>query len=852
MTGETRSRLGVCWLITLIVCACGWTILCCPALAAPEIANLSIRGLQSGARTTLTIEGSELLPNPRIILPLAVTSQLVKEGSTANRIQMEVTLPAEVMPGHYYLRLANRKGISNPVMIAVDGLAQSPFVTRVGRLPVALHGSLPDGGVLQTSFVGHKGQRVVVDVQARRLGSPIDPVLSLSDPHRLQVAWSQGHAAFMGDARLEAVLPADGLYTIDLHDALYRAFAASYFCLKIGELHYADLVFPLGARRETRTSFELIGNVFPPGTRVNADLRGAWSDIPAPLPTKLGLTGAAPRIMVCDFPEIFKQDLPRGKLQEVSVPAVINGRVSRPHDEDRYRLLVKPGMRLRFDAIANRAGSPLDGVLSLQTDAGNPVAQSDDRPDTIDPGFDYSVPDGTTKLVVALRDLLGRGGPNYVYRLAITPLDHPDYSLTVLEDRVHIPRGGAALVRVRAARAGYNGPIKLLPRDFPAGIVVSGDEIPAAATEALLTLSAPADLGFSQSLIRIDGEGKDRNVILRRPALVPESVTTQLQPWLRGEVGLAVIEPVAIALDWAELGNSLTVGSFYPAKVRASRAQGVAGPIRLTLLTSQIVPTVRRARQKRESSDLSRAIRLLDTPTIGAGQAIGTAKIFAPADLPIIAYDLAVEGELMSPDGQIIAKATTPSRRIEAAFRRPLALFDPPMYLVRELSQGGGKATLEQSDTHSGRPAVKVLPDQVFNSTLQDLRIRIRQYPGPGEYRFLRFAWKKKGGQSICLQLSHDGKWGPIGDKAARFRYRSGPGPERFGGSLLLEKSLPLQWTVVTRDLYADFGEFTLTGIALGALDGEYALFDDWYVGATARDFEVLKPSSNGTKSTKK
>ena len=45
------------------------------------------------------------------------------------------------------------------------------------------------------------------------------------------------------------------------------------------------------------------------------------------------------------------------------------------------------------------------------------------------------------------------------------------------------------------------------------------------------------------------------------------------------------------------------------------------------------------------------------------------------------------------------------------------------------------------------------------------------------------------------------------------------------------------------RDLYADFGAFTLTGIALSAIDGDFALFDHIYLGRTVRDFELSSPA---------
>src|SRR5207244_12554653 len=127
-------------------------------------------------------------------------------------------------------------------------------------------------------------------------------------------------------------------------------------------------------------------------------------DLSAPLPALRGLTGPAARIVVGDFPEVLEGESAAGKLQEVAVPAVINGRIGKPQEEDRYRLLVKPGMRLRFDVLANRAGSPLDAVLSVRTEAGAEVASGDDRPDTLDPVVEYTVPAGVTALVVAVRD----------------------------------------------------------------------------------------------------------------------------------------------------------------------------------------------------------------------------------------------------------------------------------------------------------------------------------------------------------------------------------------------------------------------------------------------------------------
>jgi hypothetical protein len=1128
MPGTNYSRLGIYPALAVLV-SLWWHPY---AAAAPGITNLPIRGLQSGATTTLTIEGADLLPETRVILPVAILSQNVRSGATPNRVQIDVRLPADIAPGLYALRVANSHGISNPVVIGIDDLAQVPFAAQVAKLPAALHGTLSGSATLSTSFVGKKGQRIVVDVEARRLGAMLDPVLELLDGRRVQLAWSAGQAALQGDARLEAVLPVDSTYSVVLRDMLYRAGYPNQFRLKMGTLCYADIVFPLGARRGSEASFELIGPTRAPGPRVLVDLRHAGGDVPAPLP--LGFVGPSPAILVSDWPEVLQAEPAKGKLQDVAIPAVIEGRLGQPHQEDRYRLLVKPGMRLQLDVRANRSGAPLDGVMAVRDEAGATLAESDDRSDTVDPGLDFTVPANVHALVVALRDLQGRGGPDFVYRLSVIPADQPDFTLLLFEDRCHVPRTGAAVLRVRANRSNYNGPIKLALDGIPEGIAVSGDVIPAGASDTLLTLAAPARLSPTQALMRIVGESTEPPISLRRTALFPVIPGAQSQPWLRSDVGVAVVEASPVQIAWDTDEPSLAIGSSYIAKVKVTRGRGVTGTVRLALETSQLIPRASDGRQ----DDMNRGLRFEGVPTIPDRQSSTAARIIIPADLPALAYDLAVRAELLGGDGKtVLASAVTPARRLAAtraltlqlagpatvqaksgsgptgklsgkllrsggfnrevtvsliglppelpapqvtvpgdrsAFELPVSFpyetklgplanvriqatsqvsaqqivrsnelavtvqvvqGDPPppapalyrvfedepsllallhegdgqismetldrysgssalrvtatqryrtkmpgwgyriaaqpgngefrylrfawkkrggsnimlqlnangnwgpartttgpsyryeagpgdnpfnaaaikvdaklpedwvmvtrdlfgdfgafvlngialtpgpgdyglfdhIYLARSLDdlkgcapqvapvqplvvfedqpgfvnsllEGAGTVQLDANEKYSGKSSARVTPDQRFNERMPGLGIAIRQNPGPGEYRFLRFAWKKKGGQTICLQLNHDGQWGPTNAAPAKFRYHAGTGPEPYGASIPLDAKIPSDWVVVTRDLYADFGEFTWTGIALSPVDGEAAWFDHIYLGKTPRDFELVRP----------
>jgi hypothetical protein len=647
-------------MMTAALLAFAMTLL--PAAAVPPQITKVAPTLQTGAATTLVIDGTELLPNPRLVLPVPIATQTVKDGATATRVQIEVKLADGAATGVHALRLANDKGISAAVPIEIDEVPPQPFAPQIAKLPATVQGALAGSATLSTTFTGTKGQRVVIEIEARRLGSAIEPVVKLYDPRRVQLAWAQGSNALTGDTRLTTVLPADGTYTLELHDAQYKAGNPNRFRLKIGEYQYADLPFPLAGQRGTKASFQLIGSL-PETTRVEADLTNVLAGSLISLPRAPGQSGTPPRILVTEIPEVIATPQAPGKLQEVTAPVAINGRLLTAKQEDRYRLSVQPKMKLRFDVLAERAGSPLDGVLTLRNEAGAQLARADDQPGTLDPGLDFTVPDGVTSLVVAVADLHGRGGPMFVYRLAVTSLGQPDFSLALLDDRVQVGRNGTALVRVKATRTGYDGPIKLALPKLPDGVTVTGTEIPAGATETLLSLTAKEGTNTAHLIGPVIGESVDPKIALRRAAMLPEAPLSRVLPELRTELAIAVTEPVPIGVVWDGDLDKLTPGATIPVKLQVSRAAGVQGQIRLSLLTSQVVP------KKGNMDDPMRAVRLEGMPPmVAANQTSAEIKIVVPADLPLLPYDVAVRAELLAADGRTVtASIVTPVKRIQAA-----------------------------------------------------------------------------------------------------------------------------------------------------------------------------------------
>ena len=469
-----NPRYGISAALALAICLGA----AASALAAPRIANVSLRGLQAGGLTTLVIDGSELLPDPKLWFSAPVAKQTIKEGATAQRLEVELALDGQTPSGIYLLRVASASGISQPVALAVDNLPQMPFAPQLAALNVAMTGALEGSAVLTSSFVGKQGQQVVVEVEARRLGSNLNPVVHLYDARRVQLAWSQALPALAGDARFIATLPADGRYTIELHDSLYRGGSPGFFRLKVGQLQLRRPGLSVGRRTRQRRVVRVCRHEFARSARASA----AWpiadgrSQIiqPAPWPADGGLlSGSRPVVRVSNHAEIVEPaagDNPADKLPEISAaPVAINGRIDKPGQHDRFRLAVTPGQKLRFDVLARRAGSALDGVLSIQNEQGAELAANDDRPDTTDPGLDFTVPEAVNAVVVSLRDLEGRGGADFVYRIAVTPIGQPDFSLSLADDRLLVPNDGAALARVRIDAGG-------LQRTDQAELFESADE----------------------------------------------------------------------------------------------------------------------------------------------------------------------------------------------------------------------------------------------------------------------------------------------------------------------------------------------------------------------------------------
>jgi hypothetical protein len=612
----------------------------------------------------LVFDGGELAPETRIVSSLPLKSQQVKPESNAGRVAIEVVVDDAAQPGVYSLRLASASGISNSVLVGVDRLPQAQFADETASLPVALSGALSGADVKGTKFTGVKGQRIVIDVEAQRLGAGFKPLLRLYDARGKQIAFGSPQPWLAGDARLVTTLPADGKYLVEVHDRVYRAGAPGMFRLKIGELLTADRVHP-AAVGTAPAKLTFLGGTLPPDATIEFSPTGQNpGDRPAAWPSLPLVAGPRPNVIISDHPETIETGA--GGIQDIGAPSIgVSGVLAKPGEEDQYGIAVTAGQKLRIEMQARRLGSPIDGVLSIRNEQGAQLAGADDVPGSADPLVaDFTVPANVTKVILAVKDLLGRGGSDFNYRLVVRDLARPDFNLSAGTDRILIPAGGTQVLQVAIDRQNYGGAVKLELAGLPANVQVQGLDIAPGAPQGLVTLTAPQGV-TGAGLITITGRGIDAAASVVRTARSPAQPGSQLSAYRREEIAWGVAPALPIGVAWTS-PESVAQGSTVAAAVQLTRAAGTAGGIRLRLLTTQppVKKKVKENNMDKEVDDLARMLRLETDVVVPADQPNGEVKIFVPADLPMTPWDASLVAELLSPDGKnVVATAYAPARR---------------------------------------------------------------------------------------------------------------------------------------------------------------------------------------------
>lgn len=496
---------------------------------------------------------AKILKNP----PNRNTTPALAEVAT-----LRVTLDADALPGDRELRLGASGALSNPLKFQVGLLpefskapAQAPnpdadrLRERLGRttnappstaplrvtLPTVVNGQIMPGRVDRFRFAGRRGQQIVASARARDL----IPYLADAVPGWFQAALtlydaSGKEVAYNDDFRTEpdpvlcCTLPANGDYTLEIKDAIYRGREDFVYRLTVGELPFVTSVYPLGGAAGRPLELELTGWNLPTNRFTLAPL-----DLPPglhPIPLPADLLGRSLTLALDDLPERKANGTERA-AQAVELPVTLNGRIAQPGDVAVFRFTGRAGQEIVAEVLARRLQSPLDPALQLTDAAGRQLAFNDDTPDPAsglnthhaDSRLQATLPaDGDYYL--RLRDTQGKGGPEFAYRLRVSA-PRPDFALRLVPSALNLRSGASAAVTVHALRRdGFTNEITVALKDAPPGFTLSGAKIPAGQDVVKATLAGPAVPADEHFQLTLEGRAKIAGETVTRPVVPADDV----------------------------------------------------------------------------------------------------------------------------------------------------------------------------------------------------------------------------------------------------------------------------------------------------------------------------------------
>lgn len=576
----------------------------------PSITSLSPQAVAPGTSADIILRGANLAGATQLWTNFpceaVLTPDVPENGTKPGEVSWRLIVPPDVAPGIYGVRVATDKGASTLRLLAVDDLPstaqQGNNTTRdaaqVVSLPVAIDGSAANLTRNFYKFSASAGQRLSVEVLARRIGSALDPVIILYDAAGRELTYSDDEPGLSSDSRVTHTFEAAGDYLLELRDIRYQGGGNHFYRLRIADFPWVSTPYPLGVQRGTTAAVNFAG----PSVEEVAPLEIA---IPADAPASLNIAakranGNASAFAVLDVgdqPEILETE-PNNEREQatpIELGTSLNGRFDQPGDADHFKFTAKQGQQFVFQGATRRLGSPADLYLRLLNKDGGQLAVADDV-GTSEGMINFTFPaDG--EYTLAVQDLHRRGGSEFAYRITVEPF-RPGFTLAASAETLNVPAGGTALVTVTAVRQGYNGPIALNAADLPEGITATPTVLGPGQTTVALTLQSQPGTAVAGKIatVRIVGTARIGDSDVVETAVTSEALKARFNglPWSPRTLA----ETVAVALSPAPAFTlraepaELVFGKDLQAKVKliAQRGEGQNEAITLAITPEKTLP----------------------------------------------------------------------------------------------------------------------------------------------------------------------------------------------------------------------------------------------------------------------
>ena len=457
-----------------------------------------------GSTTNVQLQGSGLVNAKSLWTNFPVTAVLAPgiegNGTNAANVTFQLVVPPEVSPGVYGMRVLTDHGVSPIRLFLIDDL---PTVAQAGNntaiatpqmlsLPTAVDGNVGGQTKQFFKFAAQAGQTVSFEALARRIGSPLDPVIRLLDLNGKEIISNDDALGLGGDCQMSYTFPAAGEYLLELRDIRFQG---GPYRLRIGDFPCAAVAYPLAVQRGTQTPVVVAGKfidgVAPSTVTAPADAGIEWMNVA--VKRTGGASSGFATVAVVDNRQFLEQE-PNNAPAEANRIELgstdVNGRFDQPGDGDRFIFTAKKDQSFVFTGMTRRLGSPADLSFKLLGPDGGQIAAAEDA-GTAEGFFAAKFPaDGDFTLLV--EELNKRGGPQFAYRVAITPTSLP-FTIAASTDTLNIPAGGTVPVLVTSTRPGYGGPIEISVEGLPDGLSASSTVIGPGRNAAVLTVQARPD-----------------------------------------------------------------------------------------------------------------------------------------------------------------------------------------------------------------------------------------------------------------------------------------------------------------------------------------------------------------------
>lgn len=579
-----------------------------PAPQAPGLTSPANTGAKPGETVELVLPGTNLLDPTGVLVscPGAKAELVAAEKADAAKAKVKVTIPAAAPVGLYGMRVATKQGVSNLRPFVVDDLIAVPETDANRTKDAAQLVSAPCVVLGRTDpeasdFFKLKvaaGQRLTFEVVARRIGSPLDPIVVLHDgqtKRELIDKYADDTPGLQADARLTHTFAAAGEVIVEVRDTTYRGGADFFYRLRVGDFPGATTAFPLAVQKgtDTKVGFAGPGAEDIPAVAVKAPAGAAAVNV---VPKRGGPSGWPVPVRVTDEPQVVEAEPNNdpAKATPLPVPGGVSAKFGAKGDTDHFKIAAKKGQKLVIAALTYEVNAPTEVLVRVLDAKGAEVAKS--NPAAVPTRFEFTPPaDGD--FVVACEHLNYLFGPNEVYHLSVVPAG-PDFAVTLALDRFEAPAGGGTAVAVAnvARLNGYAGPIEL---SIDGGSDLSGKlTLPAGGTQGFIPLLVKAGAKPGPLAFRVKAtatvEGKE---VVRHGSLTDLVKTTfggMTNPPLEFLEGcaVAVVEKPAFALSLSLDPATLEKGKAGKLLIEAKREKEADGDIAIAPLLAPPKVTV--------------------------------------------------------------------------------------------------------------------------------------------------------------------------------------------------------------------------------------------------------------------